>query len=89
MSTFWPQILSKNFYKGSDIPLGLPQSSGSSSAGVVRQHTYHGSNPRAMSGAYPVDMAVVDRFGFSGKPEEVSAKSQTVDRIPGVPREIP
>ena len=36
MSTFWPQILSKNFYKGSETPLDLPQSSGSSSAGVVR-----------------------------------------------------
>ena len=41
-----------------------------------------------MSGAYPADMAVVDRFGFSGKPEEVSVKSQTADRIPGVPREF-
>ena len=88
MSTLWPQILSKNFYKGSKTPLGLPQSSGSLSAGVFRQHTYHGSNPRAMSGAYPADMAVVDRFGFSGKPEEVSVKSQTADRIPGVPREF-
>ena len=36
MSTFWPQIVSKNFYKGSETPLGLPQSSGSSSAGVFR-----------------------------------------------------
>ena len=88
MSTFWPQIVSKNFYKGSETPLGLPQSSGSSSAGVFRQHTYHGSNPRAMSGAYAADMAVVDRFVFSGKPEEVSVKSQTADRIPGVPREF-
>ena len=49
MSTFWPQILSKNFYKGSETPLGLPQSSRSLSAGVFRRHTYHGSNPRAMS----------------------------------------
>ena len=88
MSTFWPQILSKNFYKGSKTPLGVPQSSGSSSAGVFRRHTYHGSNPRAMSGAYPADMAVVDRFGFSGKPKEASVKSQTADRIPGVPREF-
>ena len=82
---FWPQILSKNFYKGSEIPLGLPQSSGSSSAGVFSRHTYHGSNPRAMSGAYPADMAVVDRFRF---PEEVSVNSQTADRIPWVPREF-
>ena len=88
MSTFWPQILFKNFYKGSETPLGLPQSSGSSSAGVFRRHTYHGSNPRAMSGAYPADMAVVDRFGFSGKPEEVSFNSQTADRIPWVPHEF-
>ena len=36
MSTFWPQILSKNFYKGSETSLGLPQSFGSSSAGVFR-----------------------------------------------------
>ena len=36
MSTFWPQILSKNFYKGSETPLGLPQSSGSLSASVFR-----------------------------------------------------
>ena len=36
MSTFWLQILSKNFYKGSETPIGLPQSSGSSSAGVFR-----------------------------------------------------
>ena len=41
-----------------------------------------------MSGAYPADMAVVDRFGFSAKPKEVSVKSQTADRIPGVPREF-
>ena len=41
-----------------------------------------------MSGAYPADMAVVDRFGFSGKPEEVSVNSKTADRIPGVPREF-
>ena len=41
-----------------------------------------------MSGAYPADMAVVDRFGFSGKPEEVRVKSQTADRIPGVPHEF-
>ena len=88
MSTFWLQILSKNFYKGSETPLGLPQSFGSSSAGVFRRHTYHGSNPRTMSGAYPADMKVVDRFGFSGKPEEVSVKSQTADRIPGVPHEF-
>ena len=81
MSTFWPQILSKNFYKGSETPLGLPQSSVSSSAGVFSRHTYHGSNPRAMYGAYPADMAVVDRFGFSGKPEEVSVNSQTAERI--------
>ena len=33
-------------------------------------------------------MAVVDRFGFFGKPEEVSVKSQMADRIPGVPREF-
>ena len=88
MSTFWPQILSKNFYKGSETSLGLPQSFGSSSAGVFRQHTYHGSNPRAMSGAYPADMPVVDRFGFSGKPKEVSVKSQTADGIPGVRHEF-
>ena len=66
MSAFRPQILSKNFHKCSDTPLGLPQSSGSSNAGVFRRHTYHGSNPRAMSGAYAADMAVVDRFRFSG-----------------------
>ena len=77
MSTFRPQILSKNFYKGSETPLGLPQSSGSSTAGVFRRHTYHGSNPRAMSGAYAADMAVVDRFRFSGKPKEVSFNTQT------------
>ena len=88
MSTFWPQILSKNFYKGSETPLGLPQRYGSLSAGVFRGHTYHDSNPRAMFGAYPADMAVADRFGFSGKPKEVSVKSQTADRIPGVPREF-
>ena len=41
-----------------------------------------------MSGAYPADMAVVDRFGFSGKLEEVSINSQTPDRIPWVPREF-
>ena len=84
MSTFWPQILSKNFYEGSETPLGLPQGSGSSSVGVFRQHTYHGSNPRA----YPADMAVVDRFGFSGKPEEVSFNSKTADRIPWIPHEF-
>ena len=88
MSTFLPQILSKNFYRGSETPLGLPQSSGSLCAGVSRQHTYHGSNPRAMSGAYPADMAVVDRFEFSGKPEEVSVNSQTADRMPCVPCEF-
>ena len=84
MSTFQPQILSKNFYKGFEAPLGLPQSSGSSSAGVFRRHTYHGSNPRAMPGAYAADMAVVDRFRFSGKPKEVSFNTQTTNRIPGV-----
>ena len=62
MSTFRPQILSKNFHKGSETSLSLPQSSGSSTAGVFRRHTYHGSNPRAMSGAYAADMAVVDRY---------------------------
>ena len=36
MSTFWPQILSKNFHKGSETPLGLPQGSGHLSAGVFR-----------------------------------------------------
>ena len=36
MSTFRPQILSKNFHKGSETPLSLPQSSGSSTAGVFR-----------------------------------------------------
>ena len=41
-----------------------------------------------MSGAYPADMAVVDRYGFSGKPEEVSVNSQTADRILWVPREF-
>ena len=41
-----------------------------------------------MSGAYSADMAVVDRFGLSGKPEEVSVNSQTADRIPGVPHEF-
>ena len=41
-----------------------------------------------MSGAYPADMAVVDRFGFSGEPEEGSVKSQTANRIPGIPREF-
>ena len=67
MSTFWHQILSKNFHKVSGTPLGLSQSSGSSFTGVFRRHTYHGSNPRVMSGAYSADMAVVDRFRFSGK----------------------
>ena len=38
-----------------------------------------------MSGAYPADMSVVDRFGFSLKPEEVSVNTQTADRIPWVP----
>ena len=76
ISTFWPRILSKNFHKGSETPLGLPQSSGSSTAGVFRPHTYHGSNPRAMSEAYAADMAVVDRFRFSGKPKEVSFDTQ-------------
>ena len=33
-------------------------------------------------------MAVVDRFAFSGKPEEVSVNSQTADRIPWVPCEF-
>ena len=56
----------------------------SSTAGVFRRHTYHGSNPRAMSGAYTADMAVVDRFRFSGKPKEVSFNTQTTSRIPGV-----
>ena len=84
MSTFRLQILSKNFHKGSETPLSLPQSSGSSTAGVFRRHTYHGSNPRAMSGAYAADMAVVDRFRFSGKPKEVSFSTQTTSRIPGV-----
>ena len=37
-----------------------------------------------MSGAYTADMAVVDRFRFSGKPEEVSFNTQTTSRIPGV-----
>ena len=45
---------------------------------------YHGSNPRAMSGAYAADMAVVDRFRFSGKPKEVSFNTQATSRIPGV-----
>ena len=36
MSIFWPQILSNNFYKGSEASFGLPQSSESSSAGVFR-----------------------------------------------------
>ena len=84
MSTFRPQILSKNFHKGSETPLGLPQSSGSSTAGVFRRHTYHGSNPRAMSGAYAADMAVVDRFRFSGKHKEVSFNTKTTSRIPEV-----
>ena len=35
MSTFWPQTLFKNFHKGSETPLGLPQSSGSSTAGII------------------------------------------------------
>ena len=81
---FRPQILSKNFHKGSETPLGLPQSSWSSTAGVFRRHTYHGSNPRAMSGAYAADMAVVDRFRFSGKPKEISFNTQRTSRIPGV-----
>ena len=89
MSTFWPQILSKNFHKGSESPLGLPQRSGSLFAGVFRRTycTYHGSNPRAMSGAYPADMAVVDRFRFSGK-TKVSFNSQAAGRIPCVPHEF-
>ena len=37
-----------------------------------------------MSGAYAADMAVVDRFRFSGKPKEVSFSTQTTSRIPGV-----
>ena len=37
-----------------------------------------------MSGAYAADMAVVDRFRFSGKPKEVSFNTQTTSRIPGV-----
>ena len=40
MSTFWPQILSKNFDKGSETRLGLPQSSGSPFAGIFRRHLY-------------------------------------------------
>ena len=84
MPTFRPQILSKNFHKGSETSLSLPQSSGSSAAGVFSRHTYHGSNPRAMFGAYAADMAVVDRFRFSGKPKEVSFSTQTTSRIPGV-----
>ena len=84
MPTFRPQILSKNFHKGSETSLSLPQSSGSSAAGVFRRHTYHGSNPRAIFGAYTADMAVVDRFRFSGKPKEVSFNTQTTSRIPGV-----
>ena len=89
MSTLYPQILSKNFHKGSETPLGLPQSSGRLTAGVFRrQHTYHGSNLRALSGAYSADMAVVDRFRFSGKPKEVSFNSQTAGRIPWVPCEL-
>ena len=35
-STFWPQVLSKNFHKGTETPLGLPQNSGSSTAVVFR-----------------------------------------------------
>ena len=37
-----------------------------------------------MSRAYAADMAVVDRFRFSGKPKEVSFNTQTTSRIPGV-----
>ena len=37
-----------------------------------------------MFGAYAADMAVVDRFRFSGKPKEVSFNTQTTSRIPGV-----
>ena len=88
MSTFWSQILSKNFHKGFETPLGLPQSTESSTAGVFRRHTYHGSNPKAMSGAYKADMAVVDRFSFSEKHDEVSFHTQTTGRIPWVPREF-
>ena len=76
-----PRIFTK---LGSETPLGLPQSSGSLTAGVFRRHTYHSSNPRAMSGAYAADMAVVDRFRFSGKPKKVSFNTQTRSRIPGV-----
>ena len=36
MSTFRPQILSKNFHKGSETSFSLPQSSGSSTASVFR-----------------------------------------------------
>ena len=36
MSTFQPHILSKNFHIGSETLLGLPQSSGSSTASVFR-----------------------------------------------------
>ena len=37
-----------------------------------------------LSGAHAADMAVVDRFRFSGKPKEVSFSTQTTSRIPGV-----
>ena len=37
-----------------------------------------------MSGAYTADMAVVDRFRFPGKPEEVSFNMQATGRIPWV-----
>ena len=53
MSTFWPQTLSKNFHKGSETPLGLPQSSGSSTAGVIiiaSFKTTGSSNPGGVRG---------------------------------------
>ena len=41
-----------------------------------------------MSETYAADMAVVDRFRFSGKPKEVSFDTQTTGRIPWVPHEF-
>ena len=41
-----------------------------------------------MSGACSADMALVDRFRFFGKPEEVSFNSHTAGRILWVPCEL-
>ena len=55
----------------------IPKKASGRHEGPEQFHTYHGSNPRAMYGAYTADMAVVDRFRFSGRPKEVSFNTQT------------